>query len=272
MLGQGLALANVISPQMAQCEQGLPIARIWSHRGTQSYEHLVIFGDSYSTGRASWAGQIQKWSTSRLHINNFARDGDTVQDDLQNQLQAYLLAREHEGTMQETAFKPTLYVFWLGINDCGYSDESDLEEIVEKIFDCMDDLYIKVSARHFLLIDVPPLDLSPAGRAFTNEGLDISAQYTTWNQYLLAQAKMFASNTPRATVSLLSSYLILSAVLEQPDHFGLQISGGDGDAFDANKEWSDENEAMFQFWEDDLHISEAVHAVLARSFALAMSL
>ena len=46
------------------------------------------------------------------------------------------------------------------------SDESDLEEIVEKIFDCMNDLYIQVSARHFVLIDAPPLELSPAGQLY----------------------------------------------------------------------------------------------------------
>lgn len=77
---------------------------------------------------------------------------------------------------------------------------------------------------------------------------------------------------PLAPLKRLCRYLILSAVLEQPDHFGLRISGDDEAAFDANKEWSDENEAMFQFWEDDLHVSKAVHVVLACSFALAMSL
>lgn len=58
-------------------------------------------------------GQIQKWSTSRLHVNNFARDGDTVQDDLPNQLRAYLLARERDGALVTSIHKgesnPTLY-------------------------------------------------------------------------------------------------------------------------------------------------------------------
>ena len=44
MLGQGPALANAISPQMAQCEstEGLPIARVWSHQGTQARSHMNI--------------------------------------------------------------------------------------------------------------------------------------------------------------------------------------------------------------------------------------
>jgi len=259
----------------------LPNARIWGYQGVQSsgiqsYEHLVVFGDSYSVGRASWVGQIQKWSTSRLRINNFARDGDTVQDDLPHQLRAYLLAHERDGAPVTSIHKgesnPILYVLWLGINDCSCSDEPDLEEIVEKIFDCMNDLYIQVSARHFLLIDAPPLELSPAGRALADGGVDVSTRYTTWNEHLLGQAKQFASDTPRATISLLSSYLILSAVVEQPAWFGLQINEDGEDASGVSEESSDENQLPIQFWEDDLHVSEAVHAILARCFASAMSL
>lgn len=111
------------------------------------------------------------------------------------------------------------------------------------------------------------------GRALADEGVDVSTRYTTWNEHLLQQAKEFTSDTPRATVSLLSSHLILSAVLEQPDWFGLRINQGGEDASGVSEE-SDENrdQLLLQFWEDNLHISETMHAILARSFASAMSL
>ena len=111
------------------------------------------------------------------------------------------------------------------------------------------------------------------GRTLADEGVDVSTRYTTWNEHLLQQAKEFTSDTPRATVSLLSSHLILSAVLEQPDWFGLRINQGGEDASGVSEE-SDENrdQLLLQFWEDNLHISETMHAILARSFASAMSL
>jgi hypothetical protein len=44
-------------------------------------------------------------------------------------------------------------------------EPDDLEEIVEKLFeDGLEELYIKASARNFLLINVPPKDRSPSGR------------------------------------------------------------------------------------------------------------
>lgn len=55
-------------------------------------------------------------------------------------------------------------VIFIGINDCGTADSADeLEPIVETVFDTVHDLYIKAKARHFVLIDVPPIDRSPQG-------------------------------------------------------------------------------------------------------------
>lgn len=55
-------------------------------------------------------------------------------------------------------------VIFLGINDCGTADSADdLEAVVEAVFDALHDLYIKAKARHFVLIDVPPIDRSPQG-------------------------------------------------------------------------------------------------------------
>ena len=54
-------------------------------------------------------------------------------------------------------------VISLGINDCGGTSSDELEPIVEAIFDILHDLYVKVGARNFVLIDVPPIDRSPGG-------------------------------------------------------------------------------------------------------------
>lgn len=55
-------------------------------------------------------------------------------------------------------------VIFLGINDCGTADlTDDLEAVVGAVFDAVHNLYIKAKARHFVLIDVPPIDRSPQG-------------------------------------------------------------------------------------------------------------
>ena len=55
-------------------------------------------------------------------------------------------------------------VLSLGINDCGRTSSDELEPIVEAIFDTLHDLYVKVGARNFVLIDVPPINRSPGGK------------------------------------------------------------------------------------------------------------
>lgn len=57
-------------------------------------------------------------------------------------------------------------VIFLGINDCGTSECDELDSVVEMIFDALHDLYVKVGARNFILIDVPPIDRSPEGAYF----------------------------------------------------------------------------------------------------------
>ena len=45
-------------------------------------------------------------------------------------------------------------VFSLAIKDCGRTFSDELEPIVEAIFDVLHDLYVKVGARNFVVIDL----------------------------------------------------------------------------------------------------------------------
>lgn len=171
--------------------------------------------------------------------------------------------------------------------------------------------------------------LSRTGRALAKTGVDVSTQYTMWNEHLLEQAKTFASETPKASISLLSSHTILSALLEEPKTFGLRAnydtdhdndednegdespndlsavdkgifnealasdtsdhSGSNRDSTSSKskskskserssetrpdkKHLSNSTAPLANIWEDELHVSEAVHNIFARSFAAALSL
>ena len=78
---------------------------------------------------------------------------------------------------------------------------------------------------------------------------DISERYERWNELLLSQAEEFAESSKKATVLVFSSYDVLSDVLDKPEEYGFQKS--------------DVNEAGEGIWEDQLHLTSAVHHILA---------
>jgi hypothetical protein len=58
-----------------------------------------------------------------------------------------------------------LAVIFLGINDCcDATDDDDLETGIENISFALHNLYTKIGARKFIIIDTPPIDRSPQGR------------------------------------------------------------------------------------------------------------
>lgn len=62
-------------------------------------------------------------------------------------------------------------------------DEDDLEEMNENtVMDAMHTLYVKASARKFLLIDLPPVGRSPGG-ALVFLILLVSSAYSCTNHY-----------------------------------------------------------------------------------------
>lgn len=145
-----------------------------------------------------------------------------------------------------------LFVLWMGINDCGRTDADELETIVERIFDAMHDLYVKWKARSFLLINVPPMQRSPGGKDMCID----AERYETWNFELLQQAETFAKTASKASVFVVSSYSIISEILDHPAKYGLS------DPDDAVSDDSDDA-AEAAAWEDNIHLSEAAHQVFA---------
>lgn len=45
------------------------------------------------------------------------------------------------------------------------TESEGMEEIIQVLFDALDDLYVKAGARNFLLVDAPPQDRSPGGES-----------------------------------------------------------------------------------------------------------
>ncbi|KAF8068641.1 SGNH hydrolase-type esterase domain-containing protein [Lyophyllum atratum] len=225
-----------------------------------TFRKIVIFGDSYSSNaETNWVGHLCKRMPSGPcpAVLNFARGGDTVEDDLASQLELFLRNSPIACSVEES--NQALFVFWMGINDCGRTDADELETIVERIFDTMHDLYVKWKARSFLLINVPPMQRSPGGKDMCID----AERYDTWNFELLRQAEDFAKTASNASVFVVSSHSIISEILDHPARYGL-LDCIDQEE-DADEAVSDDSDDAVEgaIWEDDIHLSEAAHQVFA---------
>ncbi|KAK0491442.1 hypothetical protein IW261DRAFT_1413746 [Armillaria novae-zelandiae] len=127
----------------------------------------------------------------------------------------------------------TIYVLYLGINDCGRTSSDELETIVEALLGAVHDLYIKAGARKFELVKVLQLIVHPA----------------TWNDLLRARVSEFSASSSQATAFVFSSHKVLTDVLDDP----LECDFCEKDSDDSGG----------VIWEDDLHLTPAIHAILA---------
>ncbi|KDQ56113.1 carbohydrate esterase family 16 protein [Jaapia argillacea MUCL 33604] len=232
--------------------------------GWASIQDLVIFGDSYSstprsdelaaeTESRNWVEHIahsrRTSSGDVIEFHNFASAGDTAEDDLADQLKRFFA--QFPAKVSQKSGPPlnpgkTLYVIWIGINDCGRTWEDDLEEIMEVVSDALHDLYVKAGARNFLLVDVPPMDRSPGG---VDQQTELAGRCSTWNTLLRSQASSFADESKQASVVVFSAHRVLSDILDDPTEYEF---GSDAPEEDGGEIWSDE-----------LHITSAVQGIIA---------
>lgn len=212
-----------------------------------SAKALIIFGDSYST---SFDGEEKTWVNfmslkTSLEIENFAVPGATAEFDLDTQLTRFFVEYPcKKSTHSQPALDPerTHYVLFIGINDCGTTDEDDLEEIIEKVMDAVHRLYIGAGARNFVVMDVPPLSRTPGG---IEDEDTLRARVNTWNTKLGEQVDQFIKETPRASVTLYSIHAAFTDIADNPEDYG----------FDSS-DVEDEGGAI---WADTIHATSAVH-------------
>ncbi|KAI0054124.1 carbohydrate esterase family 16 protein [Auriscalpium vulgare] len=222
----------------------------------RSLERIVVIGDSYSKSSEgqTWVDCLQRQlrkQSGPSEIHNFAFPGATAEEDLSNQLSRFLTMFSKKDSIDGTLAwdsDGTTYFLFLGINDCGNTECDELESIIETLFDALHDLYVKASARNFVLINVPPIDRSPQAVDFESPG-EIEKRVKTWNELLQAQATDFAQTTKEATVLIFSSHQLLTEVLEDPLEYDFSED-------DPTTEGGG-------IWMDDLHLTSEVHGILA---------
>ncbi|CAL1711289.1 unnamed protein product [Somion occarium] len=258
--------------------------------------------------RAKIKNQVNSSHTKRkLKTRNYAKPGDTAREDLPVQLSRFFSDHSKAETGKSSQLpKESLYVLWFGINDCGAEDDDEREETVDLVFDAMHDLYVKADARNFLLIDIPPVHRSPLAETYSEFQSSIwEDRIEDWNERLREQAVEFATSGSQATVFLYSSNHILTKILDKPLEYGLSpspepglsysregsspsgsssprtpVEEGDDDDDDGYRgglqgskflgEWNTSEEDGSPIWADELHMTSAVHGLLAQDLIEAL--
>ncbi|KAF9442649.1 carbohydrate esterase family 16 protein [Macrolepiota fuliginosa MF-IS2] len=285
-------LATKLKPELSPY---LSYAQVGSHwHRSESLRNLVIFGDSYSVSArksmfeddestsdeeegsdsddkrgegtppiATWTYYLPNALESLPKIENFARPGETVEEDLLPQVSRYMSSLPLEN-------KPgpgqTTYIIFMGINDVGGASSDYLEAFISgQLLDGLHKLYTQARARNFILIDVPPTDRSPAASSFFQE--IIKGRVEEWNQKLRAHiidfcaplvnsADQEADTTPSITMLLFSFHKLLTSILDEPEKYDF-----------LKKDIKKQNGGI---WSDQLHLTPAVHRIVAHRLAEAL--
>lgn len=221
----------------------------------ESTKNIVIFGDSYSklNDGETWAGRLGRRlrkQSNEVDIHNFAFPGATAEDDLSKQLSHFFKVFPKNSSSDPPALDAdrSIYFVFVGINDCGQTESYDLESVIECILNAVHELYIKAGARNFVLMNVPPIDLSPQ---VVDAGLsgEMEERIQVWNELLQAETTEFGTGNKEATVLLFSSHQVLTEVLNDPHEFDFSED-------DPTTEGGG-------IWVDDLHVTTEVHDVFA---------
>ncbi|KAF8835822.1 hypothetical protein BDN67DRAFT_984357 [Paxillus ammoniavirescens] len=193
-------------------------------------------------------------STPAVNVINFAVPGATVENDLEDQL-----AQFFDRFPKKAKDLKHREVFFLGVinNDCDGNSAQDLDSAVEAFFDVVHRLYINAMARNFILVGVPPIDRSPVALA-SKSGTELKDRIETWNDLLLTHASAFVSGSKQASLLLFSSDKVLTEVLDEPRVYYF-------DRDDVDLEDGD-------IWQDTLHITSAVHKIIAARMTNALGL
>ncbi|KAF9484721.1 hypothetical protein BDN70DRAFT_872259 [Pholiota conissans] len=208
-------------------------------------------GPLYTPPKPHTAGKLRdqsdEWKANPLLVYNYAKGGDTL-DGVSRQVQNLFLpglGKKPAGTPWTA--EETLFITWVGINDCASQVRDDA---MERLFDLQDRVY-STGARNFLFINVPPIHRSPAIRIRTGEAAP--QMLTTWNANLRKAAQKFCSTHLNSSVFLLSSFHFFNTLLDNPTAYGFSEA--------------EIKKRSGSFWFDHIHPTSKVHEYIASYLA-----
>ncbi|RDB21445.1 Acetylesterase [Hypsizygus marmoreus] len=188
--------------------------------------------------------QDEKYLESPLLVYDYAKGGDRIPG-VRRQIQDRFLP--HVGTKPSWApwaSNDSLFITWVGINDCAYSQEHVAN--IQSLFSLQEELY-NAGARNFLFIDVPPIHKSPVGSRIRSTSFD------NFNRELLSATREFAAAHPDVTAMIFSASATFHSILDEPQLYGFPAS--DSKKFGGS------------IWVDHIHPTSKVHDYVANAVA-----
>ncbi|KAH9951458.1 SGNH hydrolase-type esterase domain-containing protein [Amylocystis lapponica] len=245
--------------------------------GFSGIRRFMIFGDSYSSvgwiaGQSlspraedplgvafpgstytehdtpNWVGHLVTNYSNHgpLLVYDYAVGGDTVAGVSQQVREMFLPRVGSHPFWAPWGPSDTLFITWVGINDCAWADETTIELSIKRLFADQELLY-ESGARNFLFVDIPPIHRTPAGRAVHHLWpKDKPTSYSMWNAHLPEAIMRFVKAHPDITTLLYSSWNTFNRVLDDPETHGLSED---------------------EIWVDHLHPTSAMHDWIAHDIA-----
>ncbi|KAJ3506657.1 hypothetical protein NLJ89_g6751 [Agrocybe chaxingu] len=192
--------------------------------------------------------QDEEYVESPLLIYDYAVGGNTVSG-IAFQIDNVFLPSLKETPVPQWCGTDTLFVTWIGINDCG--KDINPSAVFEALFAAQEKL-LKAGARNFLFVDVPPIHRTPNVAEGKRQAI-MSYRYIDWNLTLTREVAKFAKAHKDISVFLFSSYELFERMLNNPP------------AYDIDPEELEKPGG--QVWVDELHPTSKMHDHIAAAIA-----
>ncbi|KAL4935394.1 hypothetical protein BDV06DRAFT_234358 [Aspergillus oleicola] len=176
----------------------------------------------------------------------------------------------------------TLTTIWIGINDINDSAGYNLtipqfalfyDTLIARVFESIGELS-NLGYRDIVLLNLPPLDRTPANQLRTREGeegVPSSRQVQLWNDLLKKQSQSFQDGNPGSSVLVFDANSLLNAVLDEPGRYGISNTTDfcpgvtQPDIGTAYEKYGCPTPLSTYFWFDSGHVTGTVHRVLANA-------
>ncbi|QRV75970.1 carbohydrate esterase family 16 protein [Ceratobasidium sp. AG-Ba] len=191
----------------------------------------------------NWVGYLHRtWPGERpLIVYDFAQGGDTVQNMQQKVEEAYRKLVTSTCILGEHWNSATSLFGSIHGEDGAQALISNIFQRVETTYD--------TGARAFLFIDVPPVGKIPTVVVSPQTSERIGSICTMWNQRMKEGITKFSDDHSDVQCYQFSSHDILDDILTRPTKYGFTEA-------DATKRGG-------AIWVDHIHITSAVHKILA---------
>ncbi|CAF1276330.1 unnamed protein product [Rotaria sordida] len=183
------------------------------------YDTIVCFGDSNSDTGNVYKLTHSNWPTDPPYdkgisnLINYAYGSATTDNNLVRGYIAFNL------TVPGINCDRTIYIIWAGENDYQFNLALSPSVVVKSLINGINDL-IQIGAKHFLIVNQPPLRAYPANQALNI--LDYLKKLTLKHNHNLSNSiQLLQTNYSNISIKLFDVYSLITNILINPSVYGI---------------------------------------------------